>query len=221
MSEALRIRTNEFAVYVRGKFNPAILNHDFLVNIGAIAQKTKLPEPVVTPDRALLKYKDIGLDVKVEINSFLVSQQTGDPETSHVIRLTSAYLRTLEYTPVKGLSLNFFGDVVFGELEDVARFEASLLTDKAKLVKGLKTDGIGAAVQLFYDFESFEAMMRLGPIDVGQSSVAFGVGYYCDTPDKEHISLLEDRERLASILKVYLEQLRMVFEGGVANATSD
>ena len=149
---------------MRGRFNPAILSHDFLLKIEAIPIDVESPEPLVTPMIASLSHEKMAIGIRADVEGLLVSQQTEDPINSHIIGLTSAYLGALEHTPIEGFSLNFSGDVVFETTEQVSEFETSIVNDKEGLMSALNTSEMSAAVHLLYDFEDFKAVMRLGPL---------------------------------------------------------
>ena len=204
----ITVKIEQLSVRIDGDFNPAILNHDFLLRIKAIPEDTEPPEPTIIPVMASLDYGKRGLGVVVDLKHFQVSQE-GDAGPGDAIRLATRYMETLEHTPVERVSFNFFGDVLFGRAGRVADFEAWLLRDKAALIANLSTTKLLVTIQLSYSFDEFGAIARLGPIDPEHKSMHFLSCYEKDISKAQDIvSLLESEAIISKIMKAPGLQLR-------------
>ncbi len=215
----VRVETQLFYIRIEGEFNPATLNHDFLLKIGAIPDDAEVPEPTVIPVMASLDYKGRGLKIVADLDQFMVWHKADVPEPKQAISLAKSYLKTLEHTPVKSVSFNFHGQALFPTVEGVASFEAWLLRDKTALMSNLHTDRLRVTVQLSYDFDDFEATARLGPIDVKEASLRFLLCYEKKISDARGIvSLLGDESRISRIMEASVLHLRGFCVGGIINA---
>ncbi|MCD6327394.1 hypothetical protein J7M28_07560 [bacterium] len=204
----IEIKAKQFSVRIDGKFNPAILNHDFLVKINAIPHDTGLPESTVIPVMASLDYSKLGVRVVVDLEHFQVSQED-DSEPGVAIRLAKSYIGRLGDTPVERLLFNFCGDVVFRETASVADFEAWLLRDKASLISNLGATKLSVMVQLRYDFDEFTATTRMGPIDPEHESMNFLSCYEKNlSKAQDVVSLLDSESIVSRIMKAPSSQLR-------------
>lgn len=212
----MKITRDLFNLRIWGNFNPAILSHSFLSELNALPEDAHVPEPVITPFVSSLDYKERGLKVLADTDSFLVSHKPGECEVIEAVRLARAYLATLEYTPVKKVSFNFCGHVEFPTIAEGAdKFEAWLLRDREGLMSSLQAERLRMAVQLMYDSEGFEVIVRLGPKK--ESRLPFLLWQDKNVSDAREATLCLAREiESPRMVKACETQLRNLFKGGLS-----
>ena len=99
-----------------GKFNPGILNLNFLKENNIYIPKEEVSKPVITPFMVNLKYDD--LEFFIEIERFQITKINIEEEfKDDAIKIMYNYLRILEFTPISLIGINFISDVSINNLE--------------------------------------------------------------------------------------------------------
>ncbi len=216
MPAEVELSRNLFYIVITGQFNPAILNHQFLVEKAkAIPPGWDEPEVVILPVMAALDYKKKGLKVLVELTSFVVSHELIRADVPRVLRVARSYMKRLDDTPVSRISLHSRGQVCFPTPENVADFEGWILRDKRALVSCLDTDTLDVSVKLSYGLRDFSATMNLGPLDSQQNHVEYWLHYdkeVCDA--REIIRVMSDKNQITELLVTGDRKLKNLSMGG-------
>jgi hypothetical protein len=93
-----------------GKFNPAILNLNFLEENKIFIPNKEVSKPTITPVMTHLKYDDI--EFFLDLNRFQITQKNiGDDFKDDVVKIMYNYLKILQYTPINIVGINFVSDV--------------------------------------------------------------------------------------------------------------
>jgi len=151
MPADVELSRNLFYIVISGQFNPAILNHQFLVEKAkAIPPGWDEPEPVIVPVMAALDYEKKGLKVVVELESFAVSHRSESADISRVRRVAGFYLKRLNDTPVSKISLHSRGQICFSAPRNGVDFETWLFRDRQALVSRLATETLEVSVKLSF-----------------------------------------------------------------------
>lgn len=212
--DSVEVNIRQFGLKIDGKFNPAILNHDFLLKIEAIPYDSEPPETTAIPVMTSLDYEKLGFTLAVDLDSFLISQK--DPaQIKQAFVLAERYMAALEHTPVERLSFNFIGEILFDDLEGMSRFESWLLRDKTSLVENLETSSLLFTIQLNYKFLEFDAAARLGAIDPERTNMPFLLWYDKEITSSKDVQLmLNDEEVISKITEgPYLQLGHLCAEG--------
>lgn len=134
-----------FSIVILGRMNPAILNHDFLVENDIIPKtvqpfSTLLQEPkgkqftefISTPVMSSIKYGQYS--ILVESQRLQAIDETGSkPHESVLLGIVKKYFGVLEHTPVKLGGFNFRGKLVFANRADERQFDERLGIDYGKI----------------------------------------------------------------------------------------
>ena len=128
-----------FSIVFIGRFNPQILNHDFLVNNKILPEKEEpfkalfakednkpFTEFMSTPVLTTIKYDSI--NIVIEESRFQIQDLNNtDPSTSPIVSITKKYFgEILKYTPISAGGINLNGIITFTDADDEQRFNETI-----------------------------------------------------------------------------------------------
>jgi hypothetical protein len=200
------------AVVILGKMNPAILSHDFLKQNKILPTELhdQTPKPMITPVLSLVEY-DKKLTVVVDQERF-VAQSPADEAPSFIPGLVTAYFKTLPFTPLSGVGVNFQGKALFADAAELGRLKSRLAPGghEAAAITGQKATDWG--IRFRFPKDIFTVSLSFDWIKADQAEVAVSVNYHRDLAEGEqrHPQLKEALDQMPKLLddfKGFLAQL--------------
>ncbi|MBF0478278.1 MAG: hypothetical protein HQL26_02235 [Candidatus Omnitrophica bacterium] len=131
---------NKFCnIVVLGNFNPAILTHEFLVDIC----KIDLEKPInlqLTPIHSQIKYQKNNISFLTSLDRFEISELKPEVfENSIIPKCANSYLNVLKYTPMVLCGVNFQIDA---KNVDLVNLQNSFVKQGIELKKFLKAKNV-------------------------------------------------------------------------------
>lgn len=119
----MELRHNFFSVITLGNFNPAILKPDFLYNYCDFPIDIIIKSADITPVVSKLDFEDVIFVLELE-KFQIVEKNIENLFNIKILGYLSKYLKTLEYTPIYVMGINFnssilaFESNIFNKLDD-------------------------------------------------------------------------------------------------------
>lgn len=131
----MMINNNFFSMIVLGKFNPGILNKDFLINNKIYFDNEKLLEDKYAPILSMMNFEKIKIIMDLE-RLQVTEDGLDDFKKNRVVKFVDDYLNILKYTPIKISGVNFNIDV------QIKTKEIINLINTKKILNIFKVDNI-------------------------------------------------------------------------------
>jgi hypothetical protein len=202
-------------VVVLGKMNPAILSHDFLKQNKILPTELcdQTPKPMITPVLSLVEY-DKKLTIVVEQERFVV-QSLAEEGPSFIPGLVTAYFKTLPFTPLSSVGVNFQGKALFADATELGRLKSHLTPGghEAAAITRQKTTEWG--VRFKFPKDIFTVSLSFDWIKADQTDIPdipVSINYHRDLAEGEqrHTQLKEAVDQMSNLLddfKGFLAQL--------------
>lgn len=179
----MKLSNNYINLVILGNFNPAILTHDFLINIcnfgfeNEPSVKTPVVPPAMPPVVMSLEYGDVSFHV--DLGRLQITEKNCEnPRLSQLPAYLDAYLKKLPYTPIGvcGANLNYNMIVEKSKLDTI---EGWLKNNRANFCETLQLDAVNleASFSIEKKEEKINKWLLITAISEHNASIKLGVSY--------------------------------------------
>lgn len=212
----MKLRNNYINLIILGNFNPAILTHDFLINIcnfdfeNEPSVKTPIVPPAMPPVVMSLEYGNISFHV--DLGRLQITEKNCEnPRLSQLPAYLDAYLKKLSYTPIGvcGANLNYNMIVEKSKLDAI---EDCIKNNRANFCETLQLDAVNleASFSIEKKEEKIKKWLLRTAISEHNASINISVSYVSDSENTVKINfnydvpnLDRDRNLLTAITTDY------------------